>query len=57
MDSDESGEGDVRGIINRLEHLKELGVTGAWLNPIFVSPMAGLCNQSKVTNYMENCFL
>lgn len=57
MDSDGSGEGDVRGIINRLEHLKELGVTGAWLNPIFLSPMRGLlCDQSKVTNYEENCF-
>lgn len=44
MDSDDSGEGDLRGIINRLEHLKELGVTGAWLNPIFVSPMKGKTN-------------
>ena len=56
MDSDGTGEGDVRGIINRLEHLKELGVTGAWLNPIFLSPMRGLCDQSKVTNCEENCF-
>lgn len=39
MDSDNNGEGDINGVINRLEHLKELGVTGAWLNPIFKSPM------------------
>ncbi|KAL7047366.1 hypothetical protein ACKWTF_002884 [Chironomus riparius] len=39
MDSDDTSEGDLRGIINKLEHLKELGVTGAWLNPIFKSPM------------------
>lgn len=39
MDADDSGEGDVKGIISKLEHLKDLGVTGAWLNPIFVSPM------------------
>lgn len=41
MDSDDSGEGDVRGIINRIQHLKDLGVTGTWLNPIFKSPMKG----------------
>ncbi|XP_070509653.1 maltase 2-like [Chironomus tepperi] len=39
MDNDDSGEGDLRGIINKLDHLKDLGVTGVWLNPIFVSPM------------------
>ena len=44
MDSDDSSEGDLRGIIDKLEHLKELGVTGAWLNPIFVSPMKGESN-------------
>lgn len=41
MDSDDTGEGDLRGVINKLDHLKELGVTGAWLNPIFKSPMKG----------------
>lgn len=41
MDSDNSGEGDVQGIISRLLHLKDLGVTGTWLNPIFRSPMKG----------------
>lgn len=42
MDSDASGEGDIKGIISKLEHLKDLGVTGAWLNPIFKSPMRGI---------------
>jgi glycosidase len=41
MDSDGNGEGDVVGITNRLEHLKELGATGFWLNPIFLSPFKG----------------
>lgn len=41
MDSDNSGEGDVQGIISRLQHLKDLGITGTWLNPIFKSPMKG----------------
>ena len=30
MDSDDSGEGDLRGVIDKLEHLKELGVTGVF---------------------------
>lgn len=28
------------GITERLEYLKEIGVTGTWLSPIFKSPMA-----------------
>lgn len=39
MDSDASGEGDLKGIISKLPHLKDLGVTGTWLSPIFKSPM------------------
>jgi alpha-glucosidase len=28
------------GISEKLEHLKDLGVSGLWLSPIFKSPMA-----------------
>jgi glycosidase len=31
----------LKGIIKKLDHLKDLGVTGAWLSPIFKSPMIG----------------
>lgn len=34
-DSDGDGIGDIRGIIQQLDYLKELGITGAWLSPIF----------------------
>lgn len=34
-DSDGDGVGDIRGIIQGLDYLKELGVDGAWLSPIF----------------------
>lgn len=37
-DSNGDGIGDLRGIIDRLPYLRELGVTGIWLNPCFVSP-------------------
>lgn len=33
------GYGDLRGITEKLPHLKELGVTGVWLSPIFKSKM------------------
>jgi alpha-glucosidase len=39
-DSDGDGVGDLRGIINRLDHLSWLGVDGLWLSPITPSPNA-----------------
>ncbi|KAI8035783.1 hypothetical protein M5D96_011534 [Drosophila gunungcola] len=39
MDSDGDGIGDLNGITRKLEYLKDLGVTAAWLSPIFTSPM------------------
>lgn len=40
-DSDGDGVGDIRGIINHLDHLVDLGVTGFWLGPVFRSTMIG----------------
>jgi alpha-glucosidase len=37
-DSDGDGIGDLRGIIEHLDHLEWLGVDGIWLNPTFPSP-------------------
>ncbi|MEO7587070.1 MAG: alpha-glucosidase [Arachnia sp.] len=37
-DSDGDGVGDLRGIINHLDHLVDLGVDCLWLSPIFASP-------------------
>jgi alpha-glucosidase len=39
-DSDGDGVGDLRGVIERLDHLEWLGVDGLWLNPTFPSPNA-----------------
>ncbi|NJW53280.1 alpha-amylase family glycosyl hydrolase [Salinimicrobium oceani] len=39
-DSDGDGIGDLRGIIEKLDYLKDLGVKGVWISPIFPSPMA-----------------
>lgn len=38
-DSDGDGVGDINGITASLDHLKDLGVTGTWMSPIFKSPM------------------
>jgi len=37
-DSDADGIGDLRGLIDRLDHLEWLGVDGIWLSPIHPSP-------------------
>ena len=37
-DSNDDGYGDLRGIIERLDHLSWLGVDGIWLSPTMPSP-------------------
>ena len=38
LDSNGDGIGDLRGIISKLDYLKELGVDIIWLSPIYKSP-------------------
>lgn len=38
MDSNGDGLGDLQGIIQRLDYLKDLGVDYLWLTPVFPSP-------------------
>lgn len=37
-DSNNDGIGDIRGIIENLDYLRELGVTATWLSPVLKSP-------------------
>jgi len=39
LDTNGSGTGDIRGIINKLDYLKSLDVGALWLTPIYPSPM------------------
>lgn len=39
QDTNGDGVGDLRGIIKRLDYLKELGIDAIWLCPIYCSPM------------------
>jgi maltose alpha-D-glucosyltransferase / alpha-amylase len=38
QDSSQDGNGDLRGLIERLDYIQDLGVTCLWLMPIYVSP-------------------
>ena len=38
MDSNGDGIGDLRGIIGKLDYLKELGIDMIWISPIYQSP-------------------
>ncbi len=40
QDSDGDGEGDLRGIASRLQHIAALGADAIWLSPFYRSPMA-----------------
>lgn len=37
-DSNNDGVGDLQGIISKLEHIRNAGITAAWLSPIYASP-------------------
>lgn len=38
MDTNGDGIGDLRGVINKLDYLKDLGIDIIWLSPIYQSP-------------------
>jgi alpha-glucosidase len=40
QDTTGDGVGDLRGVVQRLAYLVELGVDAIWISPIFISPMA-----------------
>ena len=39
MDTNDDGVGDLKGIVSKLDYIRELGVDGIWLSPFFKSPM------------------
>ena len=49
QDSDGDGMGDLRGILSRLDILKELGVSILWLSPVYPSP--GADNGYDISDY------
>ena len=52
QDTNDDGVGDLRGIMQRLRYLAELGVDAIWISPIFPSPMADF-GIDDVSNYVD----
>lgn len=50
-DSNQDGIGDIRGITEKLDYLKNLGVTMLWLCPVFQSPMDD--NGYDISDYLK----
>uniref|UniRef100_A0A336K7Y7 CSON015622 protein n=1 Tax=Culicoides sonorensis TaxID=179676 RepID=A0A336K7Y7_CULSO len=51
MDSDDDGYGDLQGIRSKIPYLKDLGIDGVWLSPIYTSPQKD--GGYDITNYTE----
>lgn len=49
MDSNGDGIGDLRGIIDKLDYLKDLGVDVVWISPFYDSPLDD--NGYDISNY------
>lgn len=39
-DANGDGIGDLKGVISKLDYLKDLGIDIIWLSPIYCSPLA-----------------
>lgn len=50
-DTDGDGVGDLKGIIEKLDYIKSLGIDAVWLNPIYASPNDD--NGYDISNYRE----
>jgi oligo-1,6-glucosidase len=50
-DSNNDGIGDIRGIINKLDYLQDLGINVIWISPIFKSPMVD--NGYDISDYYD----
>lgn len=50
-DTTGNGQGDINGIIEKLDYLKHLGIDYIWLTPVYRSPMND--NGYDISNYYE----
>lgn len=50
-DSNGDGIGDIRGIIEKLDYLKDLGINTVWLSPIYESPLDDM--GYDISNYYD----
>ena len=50
-DGNNDGIGDIKGIISKLDYLKDLGINCVWLSPVYESPMDD--NGYDISNYKK----
>ena len=50
-DTNGNGVGDLRGVIEKLDYLKELGIDVIWLSPVYKSPMDD--NGYDISDYQD----
>ncbi len=50
-DTNDDGIGDIRGIIEKLDYLKSLGIDAIWINPHYDSPNTD--NGYDISNYRQ----
>ena len=51
QDTNDDGIGDIKGIINHLDYIKDLGATVIWLNPFYPSPQVD--NGYDISDYQD----
>ncbi|MGO5442010.1 alpha-glucosidase [Faecalimonas sp. LCP19S3_D12] len=51
QDSNHDGIGDLQGIVQRLDYLKELGIDAIWLSPVYKSPQDD--NGYDISDYQD----
>ena len=51
QDTDGDGTGDIRGIISRLDYLKDLGIDAVWISPMYRSPQDD--NGYDISDYQD----
>ena len=50
-DSNDDGNGDLKGIISKLDYLKNLNINAIWISPFFKSPMVD--NGYDISDYLD----
>lgn len=50
-DANNDGIGDIKGILSKIEHLKDLGVNAVWITPCFKTP--NVDNGYDISNYRD----
>ena len=56
QDSNGDGIGDLQGIIQRLEYLKDLGIDAIWISPFYESPQVDFGYDISNHKAVDPCF-